>query len=178
MASIDGRSDSSRLVRRQTLRGGTLAGLAMIPFAAVFRSLGLRVNEYGRKTLAILVGNVEPPLHQVLTFVQHLMISWIAAVPFLMLAQAVPEGRARLCAGALYGAGFYVAINSLALPLAFGDPTPWQLGHATVVPSLVLHLVYGIVLGMTTRGESRSPAAHGRIDHPGLKEDSTWANGS
>lgn len=159
-----GRPDSSPVLRRETLRGGTLAGLAMIPFAAVFRALGLRVNEYGRKTLAILVGEVEPPLHGVLTLVQHLLVSWIAAVPFLILMRAVPRGRARLFAGAAYGAGFYVAVNSLALPLAFGDPTPWQIGFATVVPSLVLHLVYGMVLAMTT---------HGRIDHPGSKEDST-----
>jgi hypothetical protein len=43
--------------------------------------------------------------------------------------------------GALYGAAFYVVMNSLALPLLFGDRTPWQLGFATVYPRLVIHLV-------------------------------------
>jgi uncharacterized membrane protein YagU involved in acid resistance len=133
---------------RETLRAGTVAGLAMVPFAAVFRALGLRVNEYGRKTLELLVGEVAPPLHQILTLAQHLVISWTVAVPLLLLLRGIPERRARLLVGATYGAAFYVGVNSLALPLAFGDPTPWQLGFTTVYPSLVIHLVYGVVLAL------------------------------
>jgi hypothetical protein len=122
----------------------------MIPFAALFRGLGLRVNEYGRKTLELLVGDVASPLREVLMLAQHLLISWIAALPLLLLVSGRVVGRRnRVLAGAAYGTGFYVAINSLALPLAFGDPTPWQLGLLTVVPSLVIHLVYGVVLGLT-----------------------------
>lgn len=136
---------------REALRAGTLAGLAMIPFAAVFRASGLRVNEYGRKTLALLVGDVAPPLHTLLTFVQHLVISWLVAVPLLLLLARVHERRLRLLTGAAYGAAFYVAVNSLALPFAFGDPTPWKLGFATVTPSLGIHLVYGLVVGWAAR---------------------------
>ena len=40
------------MLGRASVRAGTAAGLAMIPFAAVFRARGLRVNEYGRKTLS------------------------------------------------------------------------------------------------------------------------------
>ena len=108
---------------REALRTGTIAGLAMIPFAALFRIFGLRINEYGRKTLELLVGEVASPLHDLLTFVQHMIISWVV----------------------------YVAVNSLALPLAFGDPTPWQLGAGTVYPSLAVHLVYGLVLAWVAR---------------------------
>jgi hypothetical protein len=133
---------------REALRSGTLAGLAMIPFAAIFRARGLRVNEYGRKTLALVVGEVAPPLHYLLSFVQHLLISWVAAVPLLWLLARVGDRRPRVVLGVLYGAAFYVVMNSLALPLYFGDPTPWELGVETVYPSLAIHLVYGLVLGL------------------------------
>lgn len=129
------------------LRAGTAAGLAMVPFAAGFRASGLRINEYGRKTLELVFGDVASPLREVLMFAQHLLISWIAAVPFLLVAAVIADRRHRILAGTIYGAGFYVAINSLALPFAFGDPTPWQLGFLTVLPSLTIHLVYGAVLG-------------------------------
>jgi len=143
----------------EALRAGTLAGLAMIPFAAAFRASGLRVNEYGRKTLALLVGDVSPPLHTLLTFVQHLAISWLVAVPLLVLLPHGLARRLRLLTGAVYGAAFYVAVNSLALPFAFGDPTPWELGFATVYPSLFIHLVYGIVIGWVARRDQGFPAA-------------------
>jgi uncharacterized membrane protein YagU involved in acid resistance len=146
-------------VLRETLRTGTIAGLAMIPFAALFRSFGLRVNEYGRKTLALAVGDVAPPLHTVLTFAQHLLISWVAALPLLLALRFVPTRRARVLTGAVYGAGFYVVMNSLALPLAFGDPTPWQLGFETVYPSLFIHLVYGVAIGLVARYQGSEPSS-------------------
>lgn len=147
---------------RETLRTGTVAGLAMIPFAAVFRSLDLRINEYGRKTLALLVGDVSPPLHTILTFVQHLVISWAAAVPLLLLLGLIDRRRDRLLAGTVYGGVFYVAVNSLALPVVFGDPTPWALGFSTVYPSLVVHLVYGLVIALMARTHRASSVTRRR----------------
>jgi len=146
-----GSRDAWSALIRETLRAGSVAGLAMIPFAALFRAFGLRVNEYGRKTLELLVGEVAPPLHQMLTLVQHLVISWVVAVPLLLLLRGIPERRARLFAGLVYGGAFYAGINSLALPFAFGDPTPWQLGFTTVYPSLVIHLVYGFFIALVAR---------------------------
>ena len=143
--------DALRALVREALRAGTAAGLAMVPFAALFRFFDLRVNEYGRKTLQLLVGDVAPLPGFALTLAQHLVISWVAAVPLLLLLAGVSGRGARLSAGAVYGAGFYVAVNSLALPIAFGDPTPWQLGFATVAPSLVVHVVYGLVVAITAR---------------------------
>lgn len=136
---------------REVLRAGTLAGLAMMPFGFAFRAAGLRINEYGAKTLALLLGPLEPPFAALAGFAQHLAISWGAAVPLLLVAARLSRRGARVVAGAVYGAGFYVAVNSLALPLFFGDPTPWQLGLRTVYPSLVVHLVYGSVLGLLAR---------------------------
>ena len=151
MASSVLNRDGLLALVRETLRSGTLAGLAMIPFAALFRASGLRINEYGRKTLELVVGDVAPPLHYALTFAQHLLISWFAAVPLLWLLGRIEDRRRRPLVGALYGVAFYVVVNSWALPLFFGDPTPWELGVETVYPSLVIHLVYGVVLGLAAR---------------------------
>jgi uncharacterized membrane protein YagU involved in acid resistance len=129
----------------------------MIPFAAVFRSRGLRINEYGRKTLELVVADVPPPLHYALTFVQHLVISWVAALPLLLILRRVGDRRLAALTGATYGAVFYVVVNSWALPLAFGDPTPWQLGWDTVYPSLIVHLVYGCTLAWIARRGGLAP---------------------
>ena len=43
-------------------------------------------------------------------------------------------------------------MNSLALPLAFGDPTPWQLGFGFIYPSLIVHMIFGLSIGLTARG--------------------------
>jgi uncharacterized membrane protein YagU involved in acid resistance len=139
-------------IAREALRAGTIAGLAMIPFAAMFRALGLRINEYGQKTLALIVTDPPPPLHYSLTLVQHLLISWVVAMPFLVFLVRAHSRTGRSLAGAVYGVVFYVVVNSLALPLAFGDQTPWTLGFDFVYPSLVVHLVYGMVLAMVARG--------------------------
>ena len=53
--------------------------------------------------------------------------------------------------GASYGAAYYGVVNSLALPLYFGDLTPWQLGWATIYPSLIGHMVYGASIGFTSQ---------------------------
>lgn len=57
---VDGRKSLVILIR-EALRTGMIAGLAMVPFAAVFQSFGLRVNEYGRKTLALHASTPVPP---------------------------------------------------------------------------------------------------------------------
>jgi hypothetical protein len=120
----------------------------MIPFAAIFRSRELRINEYGRKTFELGVGDVSPRLHDALTFAQHLFTSWIAALPLLVFVRRIADPRLGVLAGATCEVGLYVVLNSWALPFAFGDPTPWQLGFDTVYPSLVLHLVYSCVLAL------------------------------
>lgn len=136
---------------REALRAGTAAGLTMVPFAAVFQRFGLRVNEYGRKALALLVGDVSAPLQYLTAFIQHLAISGVAAVPLLLLLGRRSRKRDRLLVGLAYGALFYVVVNSLALPIAFGDPTPWRLGFAVVYPSLLIHLVYGFTVALLSR---------------------------
>jgi uncharacterized membrane protein YagU involved in acid resistance len=137
---------------RETLRSGSIAAIAMIPFGLAFTALGWRVNEYGRAVLKALVGDLPAGLRVVLLLVEHFLISWTACVPLLLLLLATRHMAAGWLVGAAYGAAFYVAMNSLALPWWFGDPTPWQIGWTAVLPSLAVHLVYGLSIAFTARG--------------------------
>lgn len=132
-------------IRRWTdrsLGAGTVAALAMMPFGLAFRLAELRVGHYGPKFAALYADKPGP----LLLFCQHLVLGWLSAVP-LVAALDPPPGRARARAlGVLYGLLYYVLINALVLPLYFGDALPWQLGLAIVLPSLVVHVVFGLVV--------------------------------
>lgn len=142
----------SRALLIETLRSGTIASLAMIPFGLMFRALDMRVGHYGRRLIEVGIGDVPLPVFRALLMTEHLLIGWLTTWP-LLLAMVWLAGRVpNWIMGLAYGAGYYVAINSLLLPMAFGDPTPWELGVATIVPSLVVHLVFGASIAFTARG--------------------------
>lgn len=82
---------------------------------------------------------------------QHLVIGWVSALPLLIVLLFTQAERWPVMTGAAYGAAYYVAINSLALPIYFNDPLPWQLGASTVLPSLIGHVIFGAVIGRTSR---------------------------
>ena len=52
---------------------------------------------------------------------------------------------------AAYGDAYYVAVNSLALPLYFDDRTRWQLGWSTIYPSLIAHTAFGLSIDLISR---------------------------
>lgn len=141
----------------EALRCGTIASLVMMPAGFLFKALDLRVGHYGPKLGALLFGDPTPAV----LFMQHMVIGWVSALP-LVLALVVVQGlRRRIWLGTLYGLAYYLLVNSLILPLAFGDPLPWQLGLAFIVPSLVVHLIYGASIGFTF-GRSWGPRARGK----------------
>lgn len=131
----------------ETLRSGTIASLVMMPPGFVFQALGMRVGHYGPKFAQLFVDNPTPAF----LFAQHLVLGWVSAMPLLWVLANTQASRRPLKVGALYGALYYVLVNALALPLYFGDPTPWTLGWATVIPSLVVHVVYGAAIGWSAR---------------------------
>lgn len=146
----------------ESFRSGTIASLVIVPLAPLFRAAGLRVGHYGPKFAALFFDDPQPWL----LFVQHLVIGWLSALPLLLVliisrvAAAWPRAT-----GAAYGAAYYVAVNSLALPLYFGDATPWQLGWSTVYPSLLGHIIYGVSIGWTSKqfvAGARAGSAIGR----------------
>lgn len=149
-----------RALLRETLRSGTIASLVIVPLSPLFTWMGLRIGHYGPKFAALFVDDPQVWF----LFAQHMVIGWISAVPLLWMLAASPAGRRPLLSGAAYGAAYYVAVNSLALPFYFGDPTPWQLGWSTVLPSLIGHVVYGASIGLTSRG---FVARHGRATGAG-----------
>lgn len=129
----------------ESIRSGTIASLVMMPFGFLFQHFGQRVGHYGPKLAALLF---EEPSTFIL-FVQHLLIGWVSALPLLLILLRLHRVQAPVAIGAAYGLAYYVAINSLALPLYFGDLTPWQLGFSFIYPSVVVHLVFGASIGYT-----------------------------
>lgn len=138
---------------RRAAVAGMVGSLAMIPFGLALRATGHRVNVYGELLVQALLGRPSP----IAMFVQHLLIGAVAAVP-LWLALARTDGRHRAI-GVAYGAAMWLVVNSLALPLAFRRPTPWELGWSAIWPSLLVHLVYGLVTAVAL---DRAPASRSK----------------
>jgi uncharacterized membrane protein YagU involved in acid resistance len=135
----------------ETLRSGTIASVVIMPLGLLFRAMGLRIGHYGPKFAGLFIDN--PQTWQLL--VQHFVIGWLATLPLLLIFIAI--GRAWWpMTGAIYGAAFYVVVNSLVLPLYFGDPTPWQLGWSTIYPSLIGHVAFGLSIAVTAQRFLRS----------------------
>ena len=141
---------------REALRAGTIAGLVMIPVGLLFSGLGLRINVYGQKLVQLFFGQFPKAVRFALFVLEHFVVSWLAAIPLLLLLVRYRRLPPPLV-GLLYGLGFYVLVNSLLLPLASGDPSPWKLGIAAVAPSLLVHLVYGGAVALSTQRFSLNP---------------------
>ena len=118
---------------------GTVASLAMMPVGGAFRLLGLRVGFYGPKFAGLYLESAGP----VALFVQHLALGWLSVLPLALILRRSLPGRYAVTSGLIFGAAYYVLVNSLVLPWYFGDPSPWALGFSTVTPSLIVHLVVG-----------------------------------
>lgn len=131
----------------ESIRSGTVASLVIVPLSPLFKAMGLRIGHYGPKFAGLFVDDPQPWL----LFVQHILIGWVSALPLLLMLVRTGAGHWPIGAGAAYGAAYYVAVNSLALPVYFGDPLPWQLGAATVLPSLIGHIVFGMSIGLTSK---------------------------
>ncbi len=131
----------------ESIRSGTIAALVIIPLSPLFKAMGLRIGHYGPKFAGLFVDDPQPWL----LFIQHLVIGLVSTFPLLLILLRTSAGRWPAIAGTVYGAAYYVAINSLALPVYFGDPTPWQMGWSTIFPSLIGHMLFGLSIGLTSR---------------------------
>ena len=132
---------------KETIISGTIASIVMMPVGFVFQYLGLRIGHYGPKLAALLF--TEPGPFILLS--QHLLIGWISTLPLLRILLRLHRLSSPVVIGAAYGMAYYVLINSLALPLYFGDLTPWQIGFNVIYPSLIVHLVFGASIGFTAK---------------------------
>ena len=137
---------------REAFRSGFIAAIAMIPFALLFSAMGLRINEYGKKVIQVLFADFSPGIRLALFVIENFILSWIIAIPLLLLLKYFHHRISYLLLGILYGAVFYLLINSLVLPALFNDASPWKLGFIkTILPSLVVHIVYGLSVALTSR---------------------------
>ena len=141
---------------KESIRSGSIASIAMIPFGFLFQLLGLRVGHYGKKLLEVFFTDLPEPTFRLLMFIEHFAIGWLSAAPLLIVLVGSGTRLSAWAVGAIYGVVYYVVLNSLALPLSFGDTTPWQLGFSVIYPSLIIHIVFGISLGLTSKRFVRS----------------------
>ena len=137
---------------KESVRSGTIAAVAMMPVGLLFRFLGLRVGYYGQKLGAVLFGSPS----QVLLLAQHFVIGWLSALPMLLALVIIGTRISSTMVGVIYGIAYYVLVNSIALPLFFGDPLPWQLGFSFIYPSLTIHIIFGACIGFTARKFART----------------------
>lgn len=143
---------STKLFLLEALRSGSIAAVAMVPFALLFSVMGLRINEYGKKVIQFLFPDFSPDIRFALFVIEHFILSWIIAIPLLLLLKYFHHRISYLLLGILYGAVFYLLINSLVLPALFNDASPRRLGFTkTILPSLVVHIVYGLSVAITSR---------------------------
>lgn len=133
---------SARDIARMSVKGGLVAGIAMMPFGAVLRALGHQVNVYGELMVRSVLGHT-PMLAQL---VFHIAVSITLAIPFVLVARW--RGSASVVAGGLYGMLSWAMLNATLLPLWFERPTGWALGFGVTWPSVLVHVVYGVVLGV------------------------------
>ena len=147
----------------ESLRSGTIASIVIMPIGFGFKYLGLRVGHYGPKLAETLFGNAS----EAVVMAQHFVIGWLSAVPLVFALAIIGKRAPSVWIGALYGALYYVLVNSFALPLLYGDLTPWQLGFSYIYPSLLGHIVYGASIGFTARKfieSNKFRSASGAID--------------
>lgn len=154
-----------RRITVEALLSGTFGSFAMMPPGFLFKAMEMRVGHYGPKFAALYL---EDPSRGAL-FLQHLVIGWVSAVPLCLVALHHMPMRAVMGIGTAYGVAYYVLINSLGLPLYFGDPLPWSLGLTTIIPSLVVHIVFGVAVACCiyyhrVRGSAGARRTQGRVD--------------
>ena len=139
----------------QSVVAGTVGAIAMMPAGFIFRALQMRVGHYGPKFAELYLSSPGPAA----LFVQHIVLGWISAVPLALLPLHRMTGLTVSLVGAAYGALYYVVVNALALPIYFGDSLPWSLGWSVVVPSLSVHVVFGVAVAHTVQFLRRKSGA-------------------
>ena len=138
---------------RSIAMAGFAGGLAMVPIGLVLRfAFGLPVNVYGELVVLRIAGRLDP----LLLAAEHLIVSLAMAAPLIGILHRVRQ-RAAIAIGLLYGGSAWLIVNSLALPVIFGQPTPWQIGPSAIWGSLTVRLVFGLVVALVSRRLAAAP---------------------
>lgn len=130
---------------RVVVGAGLVGALAMVPVGLALSAAGFEVNRYGELLAEQLTGARRPAV----LFAIHLVIGVVSVVPLAVAAAALrPRRVVMLVGGAVYAAAYWLGVNALALPLVYGRPFPWMEGVASVWPSLLVHVVYGLAAAL------------------------------
>lgn len=130
---------------RVVVVAGLAGALAMVPVGLALSAAGFEVNRYGELLAEQLTGTRRPAV----LFVLHLLIGVVSAVPAVVIAALLRPRRGILVVGgAVYGAVYWLGINALSLPITYRRPFPWTEGLASVWPSLLVHVIYGLVVAL------------------------------
>lgn len=122
----------------------------MIPPGMLLTATGYEVNHYGRLLVEWLLGTD----HRAALLAVHLLIGLISALPLALAWSRAGRGlgvQNALLLGAAYGTGYWLIVNTLALPILFGRAIPWSEGTGALWPSFALHLVFGTVATLVVR---------------------------
>lgn len=131
---------------RVVVGAGFVGAVAMVPVGLALSAAGFEVNRYGELLAEQLTGSRRPAV----LFALHLVIGVVSVVPLAVAAAAAlrPRRMIMLVGGAVYGAAYWLGVNALALPLLYDRPFPWMEGVASVWPSLLVHVVYGLAAAL------------------------------
>lgn len=138
------------IIAGRSVAAGALGGISMVPVGLVLNATGFQVNKYGELLLEKVLGQF---LYSAMA-IEHFAISIAMAVPLVALL-TLRRQRHPILLGLGYGAAIWFVVNSLALPIAFGQSTPWQLGVNALWPSLLVHVVYGLVVAAVATRDIR-----------------------
>jgi uncharacterized membrane protein YagU involved in acid resistance len=131
-------------IRNEAFRSGTIAALVLIPLVLLSTLLNLNVNEMGMVVIERYFASECESVRLFLFLGLHFLVSWLAAAPLLFLLLQSTRLPA-WATGLLYGAGFWLIATALLLPAS------WQNNLVNILPSLIVHLVYGLSIAMTSR---------------------------
>lgn len=124
------------------IRNGALAGVVGgIAFGILMAMMGML------KMIASIIGSQSTAVGWVI----HLMISAMIGIGFAIVFHNLTETKSRsVMAGLIYGAIWWVLGPLTLMPLMMGMGLQWSAAAASAaMPSLVGHLIYGLILGWT-----------------------------
>ena len=128
---------------RDALASGVMATFAVSVIMVMKNATHSVPEVHIAQTLATLVGSQ----HVLVGWAIHLFIGIVVwSLSFALLAPRLPTGS-YLIKGMMFGALAWVAMMLLYMPLAGAGLFGLHRGTAVPIMTLVMHLVYGVVLG-------------------------------
>jgi hypothetical protein len=144
---------------------GFIATIVLSAFMLAKASMGLMPDMNAIKMLTNMAhGMIGTPASPVVGWIIHFLIGTILwGVLFGLLAEILP-GRHYAARGMVFSIGAWVLMMVLVMPLAGAGLFAAKLGLGAPIATLVLHLIYGAVLGGVYSYENRGAqqAAHAR----------------